>query len=457
MAYSKALSDGIAIVMMADPFTTAFLTSVEIIETDDPSVVPTAKTNCWNKIWFNSDFIKDRSPNDVAFVIAHEVSHITHKHGLRAMSRFNAGEAHAPAIWNIAGDFRINKTLDEMGYPVMQLGPTRTIDEVIADMVNPLNAKTGFMFDPAVSTACSTDTIYHRIVAAIPPELMQRSSVSSGQAGAESGGQGDAESDGQGDTQGDTQGDGQGGGSPSGDIDLDALRKDMADSGVTPEQVEMDVDTSIAAAAKQAGERGIGRVPGFAQAILDRLEKPSVDWRAQLRRFNKATARDDWSYRRAGRRALPPIIQPSLYSERVGPVGVVIDTSGSVSSRELQQALAEISNISRAVRPEKIIVLAVDTRVNNVAEYKPGAKIDSFDFKGRGGTDMLPGFEWFTENKIRPTCIICLTDGELFQWPSRRDLAGVPLMWGVCNPGADMEKLKGDIPYGSVIKVEVTE
>jgi predicted metal-dependent peptidase len=92
----------------------------------------------------------------------------------------------------------------------------------------------------------------------------------------------------------------------------------------------------------------------WAEAIL----KPKVNWREQLKRILRGVISEglghrlDYSYRRPHRRSAVyhPIYLPALQGEYKPRVACVVDTSGSISDRELMQSLAEVRAVLEALR-----------------------------------------------------------------------------------------------------------
>jgi predicted metal-dependent peptidase len=232
----------------------------------------------------------------------------------------------------------------------------------------------------------------------------------------------------------------------TGDVSEQWSEETKKEQGLTDEQADQKVMTAVAAAATAARERG--SVPGFVEGIIAEINKPSNNWKKQLRQFVSAFDRDDFSYRRISRRSVGnEILRPSMYSEKVGEIVVIVDESGSVSDAELQQGLGEVTSIAKHVKPTGITVITCDTRVTGVTRFKPREKI-TFKTGGRGGTDMLPAFQRAAEIRNK-CCIICFTDGEL-HWHTKK-ISAVPVLWAICNGGN--REIKA--PWGKTIRVEV--
>ncbi|MET9347635.1 vWA domain-containing protein [Streptomyces termitum] len=164
-----------------------------------------------------------------------------------------------------------------------------------------------------------------------------------------------------------------------------------------------------------------GNAPRGWQRWAERVCHPPQPWRellgAALRAaVSSAGAGEDYSYRRPARRAsaLPGVVLPSL--RRVLPrVGVVIDTSGSVSDTELGSALLEVTALTDALggRRDLVTVVACDAAAHSARTLCATAEIPLL---GGGGTDLRAGFARALRQSPRPDVLVVFTDGQT-PWP----------------------------------------
>lgn len=448
---SPAVSDGLTALLNADPFHSAMLLDMELHEADNVhgNPMPTACTDGFRNIWINPDFAAKLTPEEVAFVIAHEVEHKILLFPIRFLELRRANkDGFSPQLFNIAQDFLINAQLDYAGYPVGPMAK-RMGHYTVADVAKMLRlagsgaAKPeedggGFMYDPSVRVDQTSESIYQQLFDLLPPP----------DKGGGGGGDGGGDGDGQGDAIGGIAG------GDGNDVVMDAFEKACAAEGITPQQAGDQIANEIVSAAQAAAARDPGCLPGHVKALLEEYRRPSVNWQAQLRQFINGVARDDWSYRRPNRRSAgQAVIQPSMFSNRPGCIAVIVDTSASVSDRELEQVLSELVTISRRVKPQEIVVIGCDTQVRSVTTYRSGQPIRSLDCTGRGGTIMDPAFEWLRDNGKRPDCTIVCTDGEFREPP--RELARGPIVWAICNPRYD--STADNFSYGRTIEVKLVD
>jgi predicted metal-dependent peptidase len=116
---------------------------------------------------------------------------------------------------------------------------------------------------------------------------------------------------------------------------------------------------------------------------------------------------------------------PSYTGFNAGHIVVAVDTSGSISEKELTVFLSELQQILDMSKPIRCTVLAIDADVHDVTELMPDdSLIDNMPpLKGGGGTSFVPAFEWCTREGIEPATLIYFTDmygsfpGEVPEYP----------------------------------------
>ena len=143
-------------------------------------------------------------------------------------------------------------------------------------------------------------------------------------------------------------------------------------------------------------------------------------------------ARSDYSWSLPNRRFIDSgLYLPSIRSEGIDTVAVIIDTSGSINAQALAAFWTEVREIATELQPESVIVLQVDAALQDAAEYAPGDLPEQIALKGRGGTDFRPGFAWLEEQGIRPSVCVYLTDMGCDTHPDAQP--DFPVVW--CNWG----------------------
>jgi predicted metal-dependent peptidase len=206
-----------------------------------------------------------------------------------------------------------------------------------------------------------------------------------------------------------------------------------------------------AVARAYATAKAMGKMPAELERRIKELLEPQVDWREHIRMLvtGKIGARHS-TWARPSRRRLvlnPVVIMPGKTGYGADCVVVAIDTSGSISERELDAFLAEVGGVLNDCKPRKVIVLGCDARVTQVDEL---ASLDEFEglrekgVKGGGGTDFRPVFSKVSEEDWRPETLIYCTD-MCGVFPD--EAPAYPTIWAATTDA--------QAPWGEVVRLKV--
>ena len=204
---------------------------------------------------------------------------------------------------------------------------------------------------------------------------------------------------------------------------------DNGDSGDTPVDVaaeEQAWDEAMHQALNIA--RAEGKAPGRVEETVKGAHAGTLDWRTLLRRYMTDAAKSDYSWSLPNRRFIDSgLYLPSIRSEGIETIAVIVDTSGSLPAATLAAFWAELREVAAEIRPERVIVLQVDAALQDAAEYAPDEFPEDIALKGRGGTDFRPGFEWLAEQSIQPAVCLYFTDMECSRYPEAEP--GFDVVW----------------------------
>lgn len=183
-------------------------------------------------------------------------------------------------------------------------------------------------------------------------------------------------------------------------------------------------------------QKSRGTVPGEFTEILDRIfnpEPPKFDWRGYLRRFAGTSYK---TYTRLSRNKFNKRFEgnPGLRIKFRKHILVAIDTSGSVSTAELEEFMHEIYHMHRT--GTEITVVHADTAIRYIGKYDPKAEQK---IHGRGGTSFEPVIEYYNENHSKYGALIYLTDGEA---PAPEKPRG-RILWVISSKSSMNESLPG--------------
>ena len=232
------------------------------------------------------------------------------------------------------------------------------------------------------------------------------------------------------------QGSGAGQGQPSFDEHGwdDAKEMDKADR----DALEKEIDHALRRGEAEAKKCGAGR--GDTPAEVGELLRPAVDWRAALREFfnSHCAAKDEATWRRLNRRFVGmDVYLPSMHGEALGHAVVGADLSGSMwagNPSPMSRIFTELVEIAKTTKPEKLDVLYWDTAVAGHDSFTQGdydSLLSQVKPKGGGGTSANCVPTYMHDNKIKPDCIIMVTDGEVFgNWGSNYP---APVLWVIVD------------------------
>ena len=213
---------------------------------------------------------------------------------------------------------------------------------------------------------------------------------------------------------------------------------DAPAGGTGSEDGDADPSASDIAAEEQAWDEAMhqatnlakaeGKMPGAVEETVRGAHASAVDWRTLLRRFMTDAAKRDYSWSVPNRRFIDSgLYLPSIRSEGIDAIAVIVDTSGSLPAETLAAFWSEVREVATEIEPERVILLQVDTAVRDAAEYAAGDLPDEIVVRGRGGTDFRPGFAWLEEHDARPGVCLYLTDMECSRYPEAEP--DYPTIW----------------------------
>ncbi len=164
--------------------------------------------------------------------------------------------------------------------------------------------------------------------------------------------------------------------------------------------------------------KGRGEIPSGWLRWAEEILKPKVNWKELLKRKVRGaitigtSQRLDYSLLKPHRRSetYKPILPPSLQGDFTPRVACVVDTSGSISDRELAQALTEVREVLEELRVP-ILVIPCDAVPYEPIKVFTSLQVFQIRLRGGGGTNMVAGIEAALKLKPVPDVVIVLTDG----------------------------------------------
>lgn len=394
LQYSKAKT---ALILYQPFFASLLFDLLDVRVGTFPSVfqggTPTAATD-GRIVYFDEGFLNSLKVEEACFVLGHEVMHAMWRHIPRAKKYTEGGfdgKPFSPEVWNVATDYVINAALIEA-----KVGTMPKIGLISSDFTGSMGA----------------DEVYRKLIKECKPQ----SSPSQGQGG------------------------GQG---------FDLHMPAGAGESAEPEEVaEARVKQAVASAVSAA--KSAGKLPANLERIARELLDHQVPWAEHLMaEITSKVGRETTTWTRLNRRRLVTqrVILPAYTGHSIGPVVVVVDTSGSIGEAELVTAMSEVEGVISTCSPERVYLLGCDARISAVHTLEGGESLTSvgpLNMGGGGGTRFSPPFDWVEQEEVAPVALIYITDMYGDFPPVAPDY---PVIWCSTTKGAKA-------PFGTVIYID---
>ncbi len=194
--------------------------------------------------------------------------------------------------------------------------------------------------------------------------------------------------------------------------------------------MESIVDDMMVQSVERSDEKLMGVLPGgLLRYLKEKLnpKPPVLDWRRVLRLFTGSGRKTSLknTLRRPSKRYGTV---PGIKIKKKQRIVVGIDTSGSVTPKELQLFFSEIHHIFK--QGAEVLIAECDAAIQRTYEYKG---IPPVEVAGGGGTSLDPVLEW-ANNEAKPDIIVYLTDGFAPE-PSIQVIA--PVLWLITDDGIE--------------------
>ena len=109
-----------------------------------------------------------------------------------------------------------------------------------------------------------------------------------------------------------------------------------------------------------------GKLPGAVEATVRGAHAAKLDWRALLRRHMTDAAKSDYSWSAPNRRFIDSgLYLPSIRSEGIETVAVIVDTSGSLPADVLAEFWTEVCEVAAEIQPERVMVRYASVHADN--------------------------------------------------------------------------------------------
>ena len=393
-------------------------------------------------IYWNDEFVKSITDDEIQSVLVHEASHVIWEHPLRKGKRIHE-------LWNIATDYVINSWI------AYDLG-----------MVLP----EGGLLDRQYHRQ-SAEQVYRTLSnddEALDDALEQLESNSNDDDSDSQNGDSDSDSDSD-NSDSDATGNGQGKSLeekladvklPSGEVWMPTNDegKELSPSEMAELQEELQRTILMADKLESIGSNGDSSLRGAVQ----KLNETYVDWVDVLRDLLQSAISTNPTWTRLNKRhSWRGINLPSKDKEpQGGEIVVAVDTSMSMTQEELNIFATETQSLAEECGIDKIRVCYCDTTVvkNSNGDWWDEYDLDceelDFQLRGGGGTRFDPPFNLFneyTEDTDEVLAFIYFTDG--FGSCSAEVEPSVPVIWALTG---GENYCTDDLPFGEKVSIDMS-
>ena len=330
-----------------------------VIDRDDKeklAAMPSMGVDRWWRCYINPNFAETIGVKITANIFIHEVYHLISDHATRATKK-QINNNHF-VLWNIACDMAINQDLKRMNLtlPDDVFYPS-TINEKDGELAE-------YYYDKLLENATE-----------IPADFIYEGSGVTGK----------------------------------------EEEWELGDNGEKHEKISKEKGNILRRKVAQdikEHSKSRGNIPAGLKRWADEILDPKIDWLTKFMsalygQISKKAGMVDFTYSRPSRRAscCAPIIFPKMV-QPIPNVAILLDTSGSMSDRDLADSLAEVKGAIDALG-NPVTVYSADTEVH---PHQNIWNIEDINLVGGGGTHMGRAIEQVAEDSS-PDILIVITDG----------------------------------------------
>jgi predicted metal-dependent peptidase len=194
-----------------------------------------------------------------------------------------------------------------------------------------------------------------------------------------------------------------------------------------PDDLDEDEHVKRNEQALQLASQGAGHMP---DNMLEELHKQAqgsdTDWLTMLKdRFATAVDASDWSEEKFNQQyAMIGMIEPTLYTESVGSIAIVVDESSSMDNDALNKATEQIAAIVAEWTPQRVLILRHTTQIVDEQELVYGQEPEPRDKRAHGGTYFNPVIQRLEDEMVEVACWVT----DCYPCDTPRDTS-IPIIW----------------------------
>ena len=394
--------------------------------TDNPNM-PTCCTN-GKVIYFNIDFVKKCTLNEIVFIIGHEILHCLLNHFLRRTRDRKV------MLWNFACDYAVNDIL-------IQSNVGKALKNILHD-TQYRNMTAEEVYKILEGKAQDALSKLGRLVDIhMEPQDGDKKEDSKGKGSKDGKDKEEQEAN--------------SGYGKEGSKDRKSEENEGMDEKTSNKWNELLEEGIAESSSDTPGIRGTLH-KSYGQVIRVSRDKYdcTVDWREELHEFIKTKFESDLTYMKPLKKTQSQgITMPSIRKDERLVIAIALDTSGSMYSHWIEKFIAEIQGILSSYDSFFIHLWCFDTSVHNYTELDSGEvqALEDYQIAGGGGTEFQVNWDLLEDNGIKPDMMLILTDGQ--PGGTWGDEDSVDTLFAIIGEG----NRNVVAPFGKTIFVEIEE
>jgi len=353
--------------LIRHPFFGTLATRLRLIESE---WCPTAGVD-GRHFYYNPDFFRTLTPEEIDFVVGHEVMHCVYEHcGESGRLLDQKEDDQDMKLWNIAADYKVNQACIEsnIGHMPKNAVHDRKFYKKYTEEIYAILKQTGEGDDK--------ETLDVHMF----------------------GGEGEGEKN-----------------DPTGRT---------APIKISSQEAKEIKDQMKQAVIQSAQSSDAGNLPSDVKRIINSMTNPKMDWKDLLNMSIQSLIKSDYTFMRQSRKSMSMgIYLPGQKNEEKIDVAIGLDVSGSISSSMIEEFLGEVYGIMQQFQDFKVRIWTFDTEVypESYKEFDPynADELKDYQIIGCGGTDFTCNYTFMKNNDITPDKFIMFTDG--LPWESWGD------------------------------------
>ena len=353
--------------LIRHPFFGTLATRLKLVEAE---WCPTAATD-GRHFYYNCDFFRTMTPEEIDFVVGHEVLHCVYEHcGEYGRLMDMEEDSRDMKLWNIAADYKVNQACIEsnIGHMPKNAVHDRKFYKKYTEEIYAILKQTGEGDDK--------ETLDVHMFG------------------------------------------------PEGDGDKNDPTGRTAPIKISSQEAKEIKDQMKQAVIQSAQSTDAGNLPSDVKRIINSMTNPKMDWKDLLNMSIQSLIKSDYTFMRQSRKSMSMgIYLPGQKNEEKIDVAIGLDVSGSISSSMIEEFLGEVYGIMQQFQDFKVRIWTFDTEVykESYKEFDPynADELKDYQIIGCGGTDFTCNYTFMKDNDITPDKFIMFTDG--LPWDSWGD------------------------------------